>query len=228
MEITLKIAVLFLLLTSTLFANEISKVDLFNVKWEVRDTALGVITYRQDNPDTRLVAVRGTTVIDAPLSLVLTILTNESFEKQKRWVPNLEEFTTLSKTSMLSRKLYVHVGFKWPVKDRDFAYSSEIYRKNGDIIVEYTSADTIREEKDGVVRGNMKTAFILKTLPDGRTAIDLRAIADPGGGIPKVFVNLAQRDYSETMLSRIRIQVEEERGYTAVHDDFKLLTFHRK
>lgn len=221
----MKQTLILLLCTLAALAKDISTVNLFNVAWELRDIAEGVTTYRQENPDTRLVAVRGVTTIDAPLPLVLTVLTNESFEKQKRWVPNLEEFTTVNKTSMLNRKLYVHVGFKWPVKDRDFAYNSKIYSQNGKVIVEYTSANNIREEKEDVIRGVMKTAFILEALPDGRTSIDLRAIADPGGGIPKVFVNLAQRDYSEKMLSRIRIQVEEERGLTAVHDDFQLFSY---
>jgi hypothetical protein len=220
----MRITLLCIFLFQITIASDISNVDLLNVDWQESGESCGVMVYKQKNHSGKLVAVRGTTVIDAPMALVLTILTNDSYEKQREWVPNLREFTKLSGNNMLKRSLYVHVGFIWPVKDRDFAYTADIVHDTTAkrVVVEYTSSDLLKPAVKNVIRGEMKTVFILRALDDNRTAIDLRAIADPKGAIPPFVINLAQRDYSENMLNQIRVKIDQERLTTNVHKDFAL------
>lgn len=218
-----KLLLLLLFIFTPVFAGkDITEVNLKDVEWKYKGLKSGVHTYRQKDPDGRLVAVRGTAVINAPLELVLTILVNGTFEKQKKWVPNLQEFTVLKKESMLDRSLYVHVALNWPVRDRDFSYTSTITKtpNKKEVIVQYISNDTLAAKKEGVVRGAMKTMFILTRLSPNKTKVDLRAIADPRGAIPRFAINIAQRDYSEGMLSRIKQQVKDESATTEVHPEF--------
>jgi hypothetical protein len=211
-----------ILLALAAFAIEVTDLNFSDLQWKETSESKGVTSYRQENHSGSFVAVRGVTTIKAPLPLVLTVLVDNSFENQKKWVPNLKEFTTISANTLLDRELYVHVGLPWPVKDRDFAYSAtiDIDSLSGVVTVTYLSTDITTSHKGGVIRGRMKTRFLLTPTADGNTIIELCSIADPKGGIPPFIINIAQRDYSENMLSNVKQSILTSGSIRSVHKDF--------
>ncbi len=211
MKLSNNFIIIISLLIFSVFAGDISERKLFGIKWKKSGTEDNIHTYIETNPQGKVVAVRGKTVIDTNPSAILKVLIDRNFETQKRWVPGLKEFKTLKSDSLsMKRILYVHVDLPWPVLDRDFVYSAEITTDTltTQILLRYESVNGYIPEKKFVVRGEMKTVFIIRGKEINSTEVEIRALADPCGLVPKWAVNIAQKGYSYDMLKNIRVQTK--------------------
>lgn len=198
--------------------------DLRDIKWEKVDEEDSIEVFRESNPQGELIAVRGKMIINAPLKTILSILVDTDYESQREWVPNLVEFTTISSNTIFDRILYVHVDIPWPVRDRDFTYIAKILPVDStSVMLDYRSIEEVVKEKRHVVRGAMKTLFILNKISENSTSVDLRALADPAGAVPKWIVNFAQRNYSYDMLKRVSEQVTKKKDSIVVLSEFENL-----
>lgn len=204
---------------------DIAERSLEKIDWILVNQQDSIDVYKERNPEGNLVAVRGTTKIHAPLEVILSLLVNADFESQKEWVPDLKEFSTVSSNTVFNRLLYVHVNIPWPARDRDFVYQAKIRIQNEQKIVrlDYQSVAHGVPEKRYVVRGSMRTLFMLRRLSETTTIFDFRSIVDPAGVIPNFIVNISQRNYSYTMLKKIRQRVYEKQHAIKVLDEFKHL-----
>lgn len=196
----------FLLLISDLLSNSLEDRKLDNIDWELQEIKDSVEVYREKDPKGDLVAVRGKTVVNAPLKVILSLLIDTDYESQKEWVPNLVEFTEIESNTIFNRLLYVHVDIPWPARDRDFVYEANIksFPTKKEVWLDYQSKEEVKPEKRHVTRGAMKTLFILKKIDGNKTSVDLRSLVDPEGAVPKWIVNFAQRNYSYNMFMKIR------------------------
>jgi len=200
--------------------------ELTDTAWVLVDTRDSIATYHEKNPSEKIVAVRGKSVLDVSPEIVLSVLIDANYQSQKEWVPDLIDFRILKQDSIFDRILYVYVDIPWPAKDRDFVYHARIMpQPDGKTVwLDYRSVAFPFPEKDGVVRGMMKTLFIITSRDNGkRTGIDLRASADPRGVVPKWVVNFAQRSYSYKMLKRVKERVYAKKDKVAITAEFRSL-----
>lgn len=214
----------FLLINSIiLYSNSLENRKLDNIIWELNDIKDSIEIYREKDPDSDLVAVRGKCVINAPLAIILSLLIDTDYESQKEWVPNLIEFSEIESNSILDRLLYVHVDIPWPAHDRDFVYQAQIlsFPEKNEIRLDYQSREEVKPKKKHVTRGYMKTLFILKRIDNNSTSVDLRSLVDPEGAVPKWIVNFAQRNYSYNMFMKIRELVNKKGSSVLVLNEIK-------
>lgn len=206
------------LFSSFTYSNSLEKRELENIEWELNEIKDSVEVYREKDPKDDLVAVRGKTVVNAPLKIILSLLIDTDYESQKEWVPNLVEFTEIESNTIFNRLLYVHVDIPWPARDRDFVYEANIksFPEKKEVWLDYQSKEEVVPNKDHVTRGFMKTLFILKKIDENRTSVDLRSLVDPEGAVPKWVVNFAQRNYSYNMFKKIRELVTRKGSRTAI------------
>jgi hypothetical protein len=208
---------------SAAFSESLENKDLSRITWGEESIKDSVTSFREVNSNDDFVAVRGVTTINAPLAVILSVLVDTDFDSQKEWVPNLIEFKTIQSNTVFDRTLYVHIDLPWPIRDRDFAYRARIEPEADQkkVFLDYQSIETTNERKEQVVRGSMKTLFILEKIDKSRTKVEIRAVADPAGAIPAWAVNFAQRNYSYEMLLKIKEQVLRQKETIVVLSDFQ-------
>lgn len=196
-----------LLLWCSLLLTSLDAEDLGKVKWKKINVKNEIEVFRQSNPSERIVALRGKTIIDAPLEKIISILLEPDLERRKGWFENLIEYNLVKQPSPLKRILHITVDIPWPLKERDFVYSAVLttYPKEKKVTLVYNSLENIVPEQDKIVRGKMESIFILQSLEYGeKTLVDARTLVDPKGKISANLVNFVQKNFAYDMLLNLR------------------------
>lgn len=177
--------------------------------WNLISNDDGVTTWSQDIPNSRIVAFKGETIMDAPLPKVAAVLDDTS--RQLEWVANAMEAKDLAIYNRFERLIYNCTRTPWPLMNRDFVFKTaiELDRSSQTMTVRMKSvADPQHPPREDRVRGWMNNSLYVLTAIDGgkKTRISVEIHADPRGDVPKWAVNLFQKGWPRQTLEGIRRQ----------------------
>jgi uncharacterized membrane protein len=190
--------------------------------WEKVETKENVEIFRGKIEGSKVVAFRGVSTIEAPISKVISVIYDIS--RMKEWMSDIKVVKLLEKTSRFEKIEYNRTEAPWPVSDRDFVYSTKVnvdrVHKTIEILVESV------EHKDappveGVIRGHLhQSRYFLRSVENGeKTYIEVEILADPKGSVPKWVVNLFQARWPVTTVNGIR-KIATEKNYQ-IHPDIQ-------
>jgi hypothetical protein len=181
-----------------------------NPGWKQISFSNGIAVYKRKEPDSRIFAMKGESVINAPIGRVAAVM--DQVEHQTQWVPYLGEAKQLKIISFYERIIYTNNDSPWPAKDRDFLMHSilEVDRKAKKITVTLKSfEDPIMPVRKDRIRGNMaRCVIVLESLDNGmKTYFSIEVHVDPKGWIPKWLVNLVQRKWTRKYIEGLKMQM---------------------
>lgn len=179
--------------------------------WQLVSDDDGIQVFSRKVEGSDVVAFKGQAEIDAPVSKVVSVLSDTAHKKD--WVAKLVEARDLKISSPFERVEYNHTASGFPfVSDRDFVFRAwvELDRANHQFVIHLKSvADPNAPQSDGLVRGEItEGAYFLAPIDDGRrTKLVLEIQADPKGSIPKFLVNSFQKHWPRKTIQGIQRQV---------------------
>jgi hypothetical protein len=185
----------------------VSAGDLNTVTWKKSYEKNGIEIFHQTDVEDAIVAMRGKTIIDAPLEKIISILLEPDYNRRKDWFENLLEYKLMSQPSPLKRILKITVDVPWPLKDRDFVYTADLatFPDKKTVILSYKSINNIVAEQKGLIRGTMQAIFNFKSIKGGeKTLLDLKTVVNPKGKISVGLINFVQKDFAFDMISNLR------------------------
>lgn len=181
------------------------KVDL--TQWKLIADEAGVQTYEKAKSNSGLVAFRGETLIPAPLKKIVTVMSQDSL--QKEWIDAFVEGKLLSQVSPLERVEYTQTKVPWPFQNRDFVFDAltKLNAKPATALIEMKSIlDPLMPPREGIVRGEMIRCFYyFKEIPTTNvTKMVVEMEVDPKGAIPMWLVNLSQKGWPQNTLLALK------------------------
>jgi len=190
------------------------------IKWKKIDSKDNVEIFKGDVEDSRIVAFKGTSTIDASIPKVLSVIYDVS--RVNEWMSDIKTIKLIQKISKFEKIEYNRTEAPWPVSDRDFVYQTKVLlhpqEKAVEILIESVGHKDAPPTK-GVVRGHLyQSRYYLKSLENNsKTFLEVEISADPKGSIPKWVVNLFQSRWPVSTVNGIR-KIATEKNYQ-IHPD---------
>lgn len=176
--------------------------------WEPLGEDDGVAVFRREVQGSRVIAFRGTGVIDAPLVKVATVLFD--VDRAHEWVASLVEARRVRVSSPLDLVEWDHFATPFVMKDRDFVYRNElrVLPDGRSVVLAAHSVADAGAPETSYVRGEiLESSAVLTPLEGGaRTRIEVEVHCDPKGSVAKWIVNWVQKDWPHDTITRLRAQ----------------------
>lgn len=184
--------------------------------WREINKEDGVVVFAEADPESEIVALRGTSRVWAPISTVYETLIDNS--TAHLWMPMVMKKGTLKDISKLTRIEYTNVDFPWPCDDRYFiAQGWTEWRKDGSIIVTMHSVDHPDHSDESKVLGVFHRS-VVTLVPSEKgmaTAMTVEVKTDPKGWIPTWLVNAAQRSWPVKFFNGLNGELSRRRALQA-------------
>jgi START domain len=178
--------------------------------WVRVDEEDGIKSYTRKVPGSRVVAVRGEGIIDAPIERVISVLLD--YRRSTEWIDSVEEVRLVRMLGPRDFIEYDRVATPPLImKDRDFVSHGqiEVDPKERMVTVSHRpTTDPAVPVNSDYVRGELHGSWRLKSIDAGkRTFVVTEMQADPKGGVAKWLVNLFQESWAYNTLIALRRQV---------------------
>jgi hypothetical protein len=174
--------------------------------WRFMNEIDGVKVYSRRSPDSPIVSMRGTGVIDAPLTKVAIVLLDDA--RVPEWTPDVEARVVRVVNPM---EYIEHNIVKMPplVRDRDFVnvvyLAADREHRRATIISLPAEDPAVPPNKR--VRGVLSAEYELSEIDGGtRTSLTVTMHTDPKGALPAWLVNYFAREWPGEALRGIRKQ----------------------
>ena len=182
--------------------------------WELVAEKDGFVTKRMAVEGSTVMAFRGETVVDVPVSKILTVFLDS--ERRKDWVDRFDSTEDVEVVSDLDRVYWIRFELPFPLSDRDY-----LLRATGDIDADKkvfvanirSVSHPDRGVNDCCVRAEAyRTYYRFQAIPgQNKTKIEVEVHTDPKGMLPGWLVNMVQEDWPrETLLSLAREAAKDE------------------
>ncbi|MBX2799793.1 MAG: hypothetical protein KTR31_19095 [Myxococcales bacterium] len=187
--------------TPTALASELS--------WKEIYTSDGVTVSKASVPNSKFVAFKGDTVMDAPAGKVLHVLLDNTHRLE--WVGRLYESTTLSRTSDFDYVVYQAFALPAIFSDRDYVYRGVATREagTGAVILSLASTEHPEAPETVGVRAELVNSRYRLTPQGEKTRVEVEIVTDPKGAMPIWLVNLIQRSWPLDTLTGIRGMLDQ-------------------
>ena len=199
----------FFLVFTALIASNAVLAAIPESSWQEMENRDGIRTFRQEIPDSPIVAFKGMGIVKAPIAKVTSVLIDS--KRTSEWVDAVKEtriVRTISPTEVIA---YTHVKTPIIMKDRDFVtrVRLEVDREEKTVTLTYAPAEDPDAPETVGVRGEMMdSSFKLISRADGtETEVIAMVHADPKGSVPKWVVNLFQKVWPRKTIEDMRKQV---------------------
>lgn len=160
----------------------------------------------------RIKAVKAVTTLDAPITTLLTVLSDDKLVPE--WIPVIGNAELLQETDADGVSvMYLITKFPWPVKNRVTVVKTvTTYDKSTNTVtMESTGVPGYAEEKDGLIRTrDSYTRWKIRPREDGKLHVEIITHTDPRGFFPKWLMNLIVSRTPGTMFSRIEKILDED------------------
>jgi hypothetical protein len=189
----------------------VQKIEEYSDTWEHIYTKDGIKISSKEIKGTKILAVRGETVVNHNIAKVTNVLIDH--KRSEEWVDKLENSYPLKNIDNTARVIYTHMDAPWPVKDRDFVTYQEVSvdRDNRTIVFIGTSNTDVDGPSTDLIRGTVTATGILKSSEDGKsTSITMEVLGDPKGKIPSFIVNFIQEEWPYESLSALKKQLDKD------------------
>ena len=173
--------------------------------WKEIYTQDGVTVSKATVPGTKLVAFKGDTVMDYPVSEVLAVLLDNGHRKE--WVDRLYENRVLQLDSDFDYVIYQAFELPAIFSNRDYVYHAVTTRDAASGAVTMSMESTTHPdapETVGVRAELVNSKYLLTPIPEGGTRVEVEILTDPKGSMPTWIVNLIQRSWPLDTLKGIR------------------------
>jgi len=176
--------------------------------WELIAEDSGFVTHRKAVEGSSVFAFRGATVVDVPLSKILTVFLDPN--RRKDWVDRFSSSEDLESFGDFETVYWIRFGLPFPLTDRDYLLrvKADLDPNNRVFIANIKSVESAkRGDMDCCIRAEAyRTYYRFESLPEQKkTKLEVEVHTDPKGMVPGWLVNMVQEDWPrETLLSLAR------------------------
>ena len=179
-------------------------------EWQEMDSDNGFISYSKEIEGSKLVAFKGVGDIDAPISKLLWVLTDNVHRAE--WVDRLYETKELDRIG--EHEFVVYQAYRLPVfiSNRDYVYRGKATTQDdGSVIVTLASEEHPDAPETIGVRAHLnQSSYTLTPAADGKTTVTVEIHTDPKGLLPSWLVNLIQKSWPLKTLNGLATQVQKD------------------
>ena len=176
-------------------------------RWESLGTQDKVKLARMAIKGSRLFAVRGESVINAPVAKVASVIHDAS--RWDEWADAMKEVRILQVGPGTERVVYQSFEMPPLVSSRDTVYKYDLVWEGDRIRIWGSSVKHPRAPKTIGIRSDLIIGrWYLKPMGPNRTHLVAEVLMDPRGSLPAWVVNLVQRDYPADTIKHIRKQAK--------------------
>jgi hypothetical protein len=164
--------------------------------WEVLGTTDGIEVSRMTMADSNLFAFRGEADVDVHISLLSSLLLDDTLGPQ--WVDLMVLSTLLEQASPTRKIIHQGYGLPWPISDRDYVLQQDAGYDNATKVftLDFKSVShASRPVQDDYVRAIAFRTFWNLTAKGDQTHAIVEVYTDPKGALPAWLVNLIQKDW---------------------------------
>lgn len=181
-------------------------------KWKLIKSRGHSKVYQMKVRGSRLIAMRGDTIYNAPIGKVMHLLSN--VPRKVKWVSRMIQARYVEKKSPDDYIVYTRFKFPWPTSHRDFLLRTQCfyYPKEKKIIrYQYSIKDARVPPKKGVIRAVIHySRYTLVSIANGtKTRMSAIGYGDPKGSIPSFIVNFIQRRWPMKNMKSITEQLKK-------------------
>jgi hypothetical protein len=175
------------------------------------ETSDGIQIFKKDATGSGLIEFRGVGIVDAPLSLVATVIFDA--DRRLQWIKGLADSRILRWDGRDSFIEFDHIDMPTFFKDRDFISKVVIRSDHAarEVVFRFQPADDPSAPATGHLRGEViNMTFALRSIDrNTRTRVDAEFLCDPKGWIPAWLVNFFLRDWPKTTFRNLRQEVQK-------------------
>ena len=173
-------------------------------EWRKIDEKNGITSYLGSIPGEPIHAARGVVTVDLSACQLVSFYAAEGLATS--WVDMLVDYEVVELGPHRSL-VWQRFDMPWPVTDRDFLLEVSVTRPaDRTVRVSLRSTTDPRfpppSDPGDLVRGRMTpSTWTFSQVAPGRSTVDMRGHADPGGSFPSWLVNLIQKTFPYNTLS---------------------------
>jgi hypothetical protein len=175
----------------------------------VVNTSDGIQIFEKETQHDGLIEFRGVGVVDAPLPLVATVISDTT--RRREWINGLAESRILRWEGKDKFIEYDHIEMPIFFSDRDFVSTVIIRsrRPEKELTFLYQSVDDPAAPRTRYIRGKViNMTFHLSSIDNSRkTKVDAEFLCDPKGWIPSWLVNFFLKDWPRDTFRGLRKEV---------------------
>jgi len=177
--------------------------------WEKIGDSDGIAVFRREVPGSPLIAFKGEGYVDASIVRVASVIVDSA--RATEWVDSLTESKIIRQVSEIETVHYDHIGTPFVLKDRDFVSNCklEFDPSHKNITLKIHAVSDPLAPPTSYVRGELlHSSFSLTSAAHGkRTFVVAEIHADPKGSVAHWIVNLFQKRWPNSTMTRLRAQV---------------------
>lgn len=180
--------------------------------WKTVKTEAG-ITVSMREPEGELPTFRGRGTVDAPILHVLAILLDD--RRSAEWFKTVQVSQRLQTIDARRSIVYSRSHQAWPAQDREMILQRTVQvRSAGNAyVVRLVCVPHERPVPRGTLRlADCETTFSLRKIDAGRTEVEHRVRADPGGNAPLWIARMLSKNVPFELLVGLREQAQRTRG----------------
>ena len=179
-------------------------------KWERVNEKDDITVYSLDLDDSGLLAFRGITVFNTSIEKLYSMIRNDRLWPQ--WVEAYYKGHYIE-TIKKDAHYIVYQALDLPiVNDRDVVFESKITWENSSLIIRNTSVEHKDAPETVGVRADMRLSkWKLTPMPNNKVKLDMTALTDVKGSIPDWIINIAQKQYIASVLSKLKKVLKNEK-----------------
>jgi len=175
--------------------------------WEFLAKEDGVTIWTREVPGSDIDAVKGETIIDAPIEKLVWVVT--TCYRRTEWVKYLSKCDIIEMNKSNRFVAYQAFDMPWPVSDRDFILKGRVYSDNkGAVRIDVASGKDKRGPRTIGVRASVHYGtYAIFPLGPNRCRVIVEAHAEPNGIFPDWLTNHLQKDWPLKTLAGLKKQV---------------------
>lgn len=176
--------------------------------WELQSEREGIRIYTRSVHGTSLKQIRAVTVVNAPMSAVMQVLTD--YDNYKSWMNNIQESYVMEEMRDSVAVIYEYEDAPWPVQNR-FRVQEMTLHLGSDVstLVFKSIPDESIVRNDAIQMEHHEGWWRVSQISDSNCQIEFMLDGDPGGYVPAWLVNYMAVDAPFRTLSNLRNRIAE-------------------
>ena len=180
--------------------------------WKLRVNKGGVEVYTRPVDGSATLEFKGSTIVDAPLSRVVSVF--ENVERMTAWFYQCTAARMVQREDHQQKVVYMILHLPWPVTERDCVFRISRSVDNTTKALDYTVValpDSLPVDHARIRVPYLKGYWRFTPRTDGKTGIYFQQHSDPGGVIPAFISNSLVVNMPYHSLKGLRALVEGEK-----------------
>ena len=177
--------------------------------WKKIKEEEGIISHSRTTSLSPINEIKSVGIIDAPVAVVEAVLRDIPAQSEYMFMCVEAYRLVLPKKENGKDNFYVYnrTGMPWPVNDRDFVVNPRLMidKSSGILYVIIKAVSSSYKKADNIVRIPLGFArYVLTPVGNNRTEMLYQILADPGGNLPAVLVNMMTKNIAHKTVANIR------------------------